>query len=118
MATKARINPRKLLVYILSKIKMTSLLVTLLIIASFLIGVLYTKVSYLEKNVSGNNSVIAQDLDPQVPQQPTGPIEVSVDDDPVLGKDNAPVTMIEFVDYECPFCKRFFDETLSQIKSK
>ncbi len=118
MVTKARINPIKLLVSTPSKIKMTSVLVMLLILASFLIGVLYTKVSYLEKNVSGNNSSIAQGLDPQAPQQPTGPIEVSVDDDPVMGDPNAPITMIEFVDYECPFCKRFFDETLPQIKSE
>jgi protein-disulfide isomerase len=26
--------------------------------------------------------------------------------------------MIAFVDYECPFCKRFADETLPQIKSE
>ncbi|MBI2621193.1 MAG: DsbA family protein [Candidatus Levybacteria bacterium] len=102
----------------ISKLNIIYVLGILLIVASFLIGVLYTKVTYLEKNVSGNNSSIAQGLDPQAPQQPTGPIEVSVDDDPVMGDKNAPITMIEFVDYECPFCKRFFDETLPQIKSE
>jgi len=44
-------------------------------------------------------------------------VEVSVDDDPGLGDPNAPLTMIEFSDYECPFCKSFFEQTLSQIKS-
>lgn len=39
----------------------------------------------------------------------------SVDDDPVLGDKNAPVTIVEFSDYECPFCKRHFDETLPQL---
>jgi protein-disulfide isomerase len=29
-----------------------------------------------------------------------------------------PVTIIEFVDYECPFRKSFFDETLPKIKSE
>jgi protein-disulfide isomerase len=42
--------------------------------------------------------------------------KVSIDDDPVLGNANAPITMIEFSDYECPFCKRHFDQTYGQIK--
>ncbi len=50
------------------------------------------------------------------PQDPVGPVDVSVDDDPVLGKKNAPVTLIEFSDYECPFCKRHFTEVYPQLK--
>lgn len=40
------------------------------------------------------------------------------DDDPVLGDPNAPITMIEFSDYECPFCKRHFTQTLPKLKEK
>jgi len=47
-----------------------------------------------------------------------GEVEISVDDDPGLGDPNAPVTMIEFSDYECPFCKSFFAETLPKIKEQ
>jgi len=43
--------------------------------------------------------------------------QVSPDDDPSLGPIDAPVTIIEFGDYQCPFCKLFFDETLPQIRS-
>ena len=51
----------------------------------------------------------------QAPQQPTSS-KVSVDDDPVLGNKNAKVTLIEFSDYECPFCKRHFDQVYSALK--
>lgn len=32
------------------------------------------------------------------------------------GKANAPIVLIEFSDFECPFCGRFFSQTLSQIE--
>src|SRR5688500_606459 len=48
------------------------------------------------------------------PAAPTNS-KVSVDDDPVLGDKNAPVTIVEFSDYECPFCKRHFEQTYPQL---
>jgi protein-disulfide isomerase len=52
------------------------------------------------------------------PGQPLPPAqaEVTVDNDAVLGSSSAPVTIIEFSDYQCPFCRKFWTETLPSIK--
>ncbi len=43
---------------------------------------------------------------------------VSADNDAVLGDKDAPVTIVEFSDYECPFCKRHFETVLPKLKEK
>ncbi len=52
------------------------------------------------------------------PQAPSGPVDVSADDDASLGKKDAPVTIIEFSDFQCPFCRKFAEDTLPQLKKE
>lgn len=41
---------------------------------------------------------------------------VSIDGAPVFGKADAKVTIIEFSDYQCPFCARYANDTFPQIE--
>lgn len=55
------------------------------------------------------------------PTQPTPSaerVEVDLDDDAVKGDPDAPITIVEFSDYQCPFCGRWFEQTLPQIEKE
>jgi len=47
---------------------------------------------------------------------PFKPQDVSIKGAPFLGDANAKLTLVEFTDYQCPFCKRHFNAVLPQIK--
>jgi protein-disulfide isomerase len=42
--------------------------------------------------------------------------ELSVGSGPILGSASAPVTVIEFSDFQCSFCKRFWADTLPKLR--
>lgn len=43
--------------------------------------------------------------------------QINMSGEPVLGESDAPVTMVIYEDFECPFCKRFEDNAFQQIKT-
>ena len=42
-------------------------------------------------------------------------MKISADNDPVIVNLDAPITIIEFSDFQCPFCARFYSQTLPLI---
>lgn len=95
------------------------LLVLALIIGAYFLGVQTTKVKYLEEQATGTQAGSAIN-DPNTPQPSPAPIVMEVETGhlPIMGDEDAPVTMVEFSDFQCPFCKRFTDEAFQKIKEE
>ncbi|MBI2031697.1 MAG: DsbA family protein [Candidatus Levybacteria bacterium] len=96
----------------------TPILLVLLLVAAFLLGALSTKLSYVEKG-QGQTGQTQTGIQGTVPNQAPSPgVRVKVDNGhlPVLGKNDAKVTIIEFADFQCPFCERFFKDTIPNLK--
>jgi protein-disulfide isomerase len=57
-----------------------------------------------------------QAADPQ--QQQVKRYDVPIAGNPVLGSDNAPITIIEFSDYQCPYCIKWAVEVYKPLLEK
>ena len=83
--------------------------------------------SDLEKTKTSLESVkqelaLIRQLLAQRPSQPTPPAPteatISLSGNPMLGNKEAPITIIEFSDYQCPYCSRFVQTTLPILKAE
>ena len=87
--------------------------VTFIVIAA----VVLLAFAFIRGNLGGSDNVVNPTAAQPQPV-PTAQVKVSIDDDAILGDKNAPVTLIEFSDYQCPFCGRHYTQTWPSIKSQ
>jgi len=86
--------------------KITTIVLAVLLIAA-IVAIMIPKTN---KNLFDSGNVnIAEDVK-QKNQQLS-------DNDPSKGDKKAPIVMIEFSDFQCPFCAKFYSETYKQIET-
>ncbi|MDO8583332.1 MAG: DsbA family protein [bacterium] len=89
----------------ISNLKSTNrILIVALIIASFFLGSLTNQVSSSKNNFLGTT---AQPLAPSQAPAVAAKAKDVTDADHIKGNKNAKITLIEYSDFECPFCKSF-----------
>jgi protein-disulfide isomerase len=93
------------------KVKYTPILVILLVIAAFAVGMLFTKVNYLEKNVKNEKTAIPTTApaaqQPAAPTVDIGTIKNIFSDKDVIkfGNANSKLLLVEISDPSCPYCQ-------------
>ncbi len=90
------------------------------------LGTAVDKIDSIDTKVSAIDNFFASNVDGYGSGSPSGstgsantgaPAEVDIVNEPTEGNPDAPVTIVEFSDYECPFCGKWYSESYALLKA-
>jgi protein-disulfide isomerase len=91
------------------------------------LGTAVEKIESIDTKVSAIDNFFASNVDGYGSGSPSGnggsantgePLEVDIEGEPMIGNPDATVTVVEFSDYECPFCARWHSESYNLLKTE
>lgn len=101
--------------------KLTPILLIGIVVLAFAVGILWQKVSTLEGEKVANNAQLTEDeqlaQDGKLTEDQVKNIVPVSDEDHIQGSKDAKIILIEYSDFECPFCSTFHS-TAQQIKDE
>jgi protein-disulfide isomerase len=86
-----------------------------LVTAAFFIGFTVHSALYPPMYIPSPSTAPAESSTAATPVTVTN---ISIGNAPLLGSAEAKVTVVEFSDFQCPFCASFFSNTLSELKKE
>lgn len=99
---------------------MSSIMMIVIVLLAFAVGAMWQKINALQSNNSqtgqqGQAQVANNNQAPAAPKYEVKDLDKITDSDHIRGNKNAKLALIEYSDFECPYCKRFHETAQQAI---
>jgi protein-disulfide isomerase len=101
-------------VILMKRNELYAALLPLAFVTGIAVGFLFWGRQATDKNVTAEAKPPTAQPTTAAAQQPTR-FDIDVDEDPSIGPENAPITIVEFSDFACGYCRRFHEQTFEAL---